>query len=167
MLEPRAVLAERCPQLAVESVVPLGEGDFCTVHAVNGEWVFRFAKHDDAAASLRREACLLPGIAGRLDLRVPLPEIVEVGSAPAFVAYRMLPGPSLTKDRYLRLADGDRDRCAAQVGAFLAQMHAIDLALGRRCGFPTLDYAARIPRSRLRDRPVRGRAAHVWRAARG
>jgi hypothetical protein len=45
MLEPRAVPAERCPQLAVESVVPLGEGDFCTVHAVHtldGKWVFRF-----------------------------------------------------------------------------------------------------------------------------
>jgi aminoglycoside 2''-phosphotransferase len=100
MLEPRAVLAERCPQLAVESIVPLGEGDFCTVHAVHtldGEWVFRFAKHEVAAASLRHEACLLPAIADRLDLRVPLPEIVEVGSAPAFVAHRMLPEPSLTQ----------------------------------------------------------------------
>jgi aminoglycoside 2''-phosphotransferase len=155
MLEPRAVLAERCPQLAVESVVPLGEGDFCTVyavHALDSEWVFRFAKHDDAAASLRREACLLPGIADCFDLRVPRPEIVEVGSAPAFVAHRMLPGPSLTKDRYLRLADGDRNRCAVQVGAFLAQLHSTDPAIGRRCGLPTLDYAARCAEVHARAR---------------
>lgn len=139
----RTVIAERCPHLAVESVVPLGEGDFCTAHLVDGEWVFRVAKHDDAAASLRREACLLPKVADRVDVRVPSPEIVELHAAPAFVAHRLLPGPELTRDRYLGLAEADRDRCARQVGAFLAQLHATDLELVRPCGLPAMDPAAR------------------------
>jgi aminoglycoside 2''-phosphotransferase len=143
MADLRTVIAERCPQIAVETIVPLGEGDFCTAHLVNDEWVFRFAKHGDAAVSLRREACVLPKIADRVEVAVPSPEIVDLHSAPAFVAHRMLPGPELTKDRYLGLIEADRDRCAGQVGAFLAQLHSTDVELVRPCGLSTMAYAAR------------------------
>lgn len=71
MLDLRTVIAERCPQIIVKSVVSLGEGDFCTAYLVNDEWVFRLAKHGDAAASLRRESCLLPKIADRFEVSVP------------------------------------------------------------------------------------------------
>ncbi|MBD0370933.1 MAG: phosphotransferase [Pyrinomonadaceae bacterium] len=140
--EAAALIVERCPGWVVETIDCLGEGDFCIAYLVNDEWVFRFAKHEKAAASLAREACLLPLIANRFDVRTPSPEIVSVYEAPAFMDYKMLPGPALTQERYLRLCEPERERCARQVGEFLAQMHAADLATARRCGVMVADYAA-------------------------
>jgi aminoglycoside 2''-phosphotransferase len=120
-----------------------GAGDFSTAYLVNREWVFRFAKHRQAAASLKREACLLPRIAGQFDVDVPSPEVVSVQASPAFAAYRMLPGPALTKERYFALPEPDRERCAGELARFLMQMHATDARRARACGIQAGDYAAR------------------------
>lgn len=140
MPEPRSLIAERCPQIKVESVLFLGEGDFCSAYLVNGEWVFRVAKHQEAEDALRRESCLLPKLADRFGIEIPSPKIVSLDPPPALVAHRMLPGPELTKDRYLKLAEPDRKHCAGQVGAFLARLHSTNIALGRSCGLWTMDY---------------------------
>ncbi|MGH9184252.1 MAG: hypothetical protein ACRD0U_00300 [Acidimicrobiales bacterium] len=64
----RRLLCELCPDLDVDRVEQFGEGDFGNVYLVNGDWVFRIAKHREAAESLSREACLLTRIAGCVDL---------------------------------------------------------------------------------------------------
>src|SRR4051794_13218813 len=102
-LQAAASIAERCPDWAVDSIAHLGDGDFCAAFLVNEAWVFRFAKHADAAASLRREWCLLPRIADQFDLRVPSPTLLNVDASPAFLVHPLLPGPILSKERYLQL----------------------------------------------------------------
>jgi len=137
------LIAARCPGWAAETVEFLGEGDFFTAFLVNGGSVFRFAKHAEAAASLRREACLLPRIAHRFDLRIPSPQVVDVDARPELIAYPLLPGPALAREEYLGLAEPDRERCAGQLAAFLRQLHAIDPAAARQCGVEARDYRAR------------------------
>ncbi|MGH8495165.1 MAG: phosphotransferase, partial [Gammaproteobacteria bacterium] len=137
-----AIIARRCAGWCVESIEFLGEGDFCAGFLVNRDWVFRFAKHEKAAASLNREARLLPQIARQFDVMIPSPEFGGFEDTPAFIAYRALPGLALTQDRYLQLSESDRDRCAFQVGVFLRQMHATDLKLARSSGLEHADYAA-------------------------
>lgn len=137
------VIAARCPGWAAETVEFLGEGDFFTAYLVNGGWVFRIAKHAEAAASLRREACLLPRLADRFDLRIPSPQVVSVDARPELIAYPVLPGPELMPENYLRLAEAARERCAGQLATFLRQLHAIDPAPARECGVEARDYRAR------------------------
>src|SRR2546423_4971988 len=91
------LLAHRCPDLVVDRVEALGEGDFCEVYLVNDEMVVRIAKHAEAAESLAREACLLPRIADVVDSSVPLPEVVSPAPRPAFNAHPLVPGPALTR----------------------------------------------------------------------
>lgn len=143
MVDVATVIAERCPDLALASVAPLGEGDFCSAFLVDDRWVFRFAKHDEARASLGREACLLPRLVDRFELRVPIPEVVSLDTPPAFVAHRLVPGAALSAAGYLALGEADRDACAGQLAAFLAQLHAVDVGLAPACGLPVLDRAAR------------------------
>jgi len=138
-----ALIAARCPGWVVESIVPLGAGDSCDAYLVNGEWVVRVAKHAEAAAGLRREACLLPRIETRFDLRIPIPRLIGDDESPTLVAHPLLPGPALTTGRYARLPRPARDRCAQQVADFLRQMHATDLTLVRQCGVPDTDHRAR------------------------
>ena len=138
----RELIAERCDGWAVDSVEDLGEGDFSAAYFVDGAWVFRFAKHARARASLEREACLLPQIADRIDVCIPSPEIISFEASPGFMAHRLLPGPALTRERYLALAEPERERCAGQLARFLVQMHATDAAVARECGVPTIDYGA-------------------------
>ncbi|HEX7023445.1 MAG TPA: phosphotransferase, partial [Gemmatimonadales bacterium] len=107
--------------------------------------MLRVAKHAGAAAALVRECRLLPRLASTLPLAVPEPEFCFAGEGddPAFALHRELPGPALTRERYLALPEPARERCAGAVGRFLARLHATDLALARACGVPEVDYGRR------------------------
>ena len=148
-----ARLANRCPGLTVETIAELGAGDFCVAYLVNGATVVRVARHAEAAASLRREACLLPSIAPHIDLRIPVPDRSGLDAEPAFATYALLPGSPLTPAQYRRLSGPERDRCVRQVAHFLAQLHATDLGVARACG---VDQAAYLrPYDRLLERAQR------------
>lgn len=129
--------------MVVDSVELLGEGDHCVAYLVNEEWVVRFAKHEEAVASLRREACLLPQIAHRFDVCVPSLEILRLDAELAFGAHRLLAGPALTRERFFDLEDTDRNRCASQVAAFLVRLHSTDVAMARSCGLRVTDFVSR------------------------
>lgn len=127
----------------IESLAPLGEGDFCRAFLLNESLVFRFAKHEAARRSLRRENCLLPKIAGKITLRMPRPELSALAGAAeeSFIAYPFLPGPALTRTEYLRLDEESRTRCAGRVAEFLSELHSIDPAVAEKCAVPKTDYA--------------------------
>lgn len=139
-----ALLSRRAPSLTFRAVEALGEGDFFRAYSLDGVRVVRVAKHAGAAAALRREACLLPRLASRLPLPVPRPTLASGGEDdPAFAIHPLLPGPPLTRERYLGLPEPLRDRCARQVGEFLSSLHRADLAEARACGVPDAGYRER------------------------
>lgn len=147
-MSPEAVadlLQRRHPSLDARAVEPLGEGDFCHAYTAGGAWVVRVARHAEAAAALKRESCLLPRVAARLELRIPRPafHFPGEGDDPAFSVHALLPGPELTRERYLALPEADRDACARQVARFLDQLHRTEPTLAVACGIPREDYRAR------------------------
>lgn len=140
--EAAEVIGRSCPDCTIDSIELLGEGDFCRAFLVNRVWIFRFAKHEKASASLRREACLLPLIAKAFQIRIPVPEIFEPTPSCLFVRYPFLAGPALTKDRYLELDESSRERCASQVADFVKQLHEVDLTIAEKCGIEAVNYGA-------------------------
>lgn len=130
-LEPaaaRTLLAGQFPRLALDSVDLLGVGWDNTVYLVDGTWVFRFPRREVAVPLTDREVGLLPRLALRLPIAVPVPELV---GRPAedypwpFWGGRLVPGIELAD---AELPEDDREVLAAQVGAFLRVLHDPALA---------------------------------------
>ncbi|MCC5887931.1 MAG: phosphotransferase [Gammaproteobacteria bacterium] len=91
----RRLLHAQFPDLAAESVSRLGEGWDCETWLIDDAWVFRFPKRESVQASLAREALLLPILAERLHIRLPVPEWSGRPDASfpfAFAGYRPVPG---------------------------------------------------------------------------
>lgn len=143
ILEITNAISRTCSEWSIDSLTYLGEGDFCSSYVVNNDWVFRFAKHDEARESLKREHCLLPKLTSHISLPIPSPKIASIGNNEqlSFIAYPILPGPPLSQERYLSLNQFDRTACAGQIGHFLNQLHSTDLALVKNCGLKVKDYS--------------------------
>ena len=134
-------------------MVGAGAGDYCEAFAVDGTWIFLFARTHEASASLERVAALMPQLAARLPLRVPVPEHVgRAGEAGrAFVGYRRLegrplgaappPGPWL---------DG--------LALFIRSLHGTDVQAAVDAGVPLCDYAFAATEDELRA----GTAEHEY-----
>ena len=103
---------------------------------MNGEWVFRFPKSDDTAAQFAIEAGLLPRIAPRLPLPVPLFRFIGVPSAEfprTFCGYRKLPG-----EPAIRLPPGEVpfEAFAGPIARFLSALHAVPIEHAISAGVP-------------------------------
>jgi aminoglycoside phosphotransferase (APT) family kinase protein len=134
-----AHFAETAP---VKHVVFLGEGHFTAAWLINGAVVLRLAKHAAAAASLRREACLLPDLARQLPLPIPQPRCQQLPGDPPVVAsvHRLLEGEGLTVTEFVGLSARCQAAYAHSVGVFLARLHHCGLDRARACGVATMDY---------------------------
>ncbi len=119
----RDLLAGQFPELALDSVLPLGIGFDNTVYLVDGTWVFRFPRREVAVPLIDRELAVLPGLAARLPLAVPVPELLGVpadGYPWPFWGGRLVPGVELAE---AQLPDASREPLATQVGGFLQALH--------------------------------------------
>jgi aminoglycoside phosphotransferase (APT) family kinase protein len=122
----------------------IGEGVFSAAWLVDDALVCRFAKHAAAAESLRREACLLPGLAPQLPLPIPQPTCHEIPGDPPVVLglHRLIDGEPLTRTRFARLNPERQHACAADIAGFLRALGAVDLQTARSCGLEQRDYRA-------------------------
>jgi aminoglycoside phosphotransferase (APT) family kinase protein len=95
----RFEIARVAPLFESERVVPLGEGMDSFAVLAGEDFVFRFAKHAQAATGLRREIKLLPRLSSRLNLEIPRFEYAGEHSVTglAFVGYRFIRGQPLHK----------------------------------------------------------------------
>lgn len=122
------LVEHRFPELAPAGVAPFGVGWDNTAYLVNGTFVFRFPRRQLAVGLLENEVRVLPAIATRLPLAVPVPTHVgqpALGYPWPFAGYRLLEGRTACR---ARLSDAQRARAAAPLGAFLAALHALDPA---------------------------------------
>jgi len=140
----RRQVAEVLKEIAglIDDLAFLGEGHFTDAWLVNGSVVYRFAKHEEAVASLRREACLLPQIAPHLAVQIPRPRFYEISRDPpvALAAHEVIVGRPLTRRRFAALGRRPQNRCVGEIAQFLASFHQTDLALARRCGIEVRNY---------------------------
>lgn len=109
------------PEIAVTSVELNRDGLLNDVVIVNGEFVFRFPKHEYAFKHLKDEARLLRLLRNYITLEIPSP-LYETGDC---LAYRMIPGETLRRDVLMRLPDSDRQAVADQLAQFLKELHGV------------------------------------------
>ncbi|WP_206063083.1 phosphotransferase [Nocardioides sp. HDW12B] len=119
-----ARVLEAYPEIAGEDLRLLGVGWDNTVWLVDERWTLRLPRRAAALPLLERELTVLRALAGRLPLPVPEPAYV-VGPAADFPwpswAAPVVPGVELA---HAGIADEDRVDLGAQVGGFLAVLHA-------------------------------------------
>ncbi len=113
-----------------------GHGDFdggwdSLARLVDGRWVERRPRRPEVAAQLRRETRLMPWLAPRLPLPVPVPEVVS--DEPLVVRHVLVPGEPL-------VVPGDQLAHAGQgreLGLFLRALHECSTDGALRLGVPT------------------------------
>jgi aminoglycoside phosphotransferase (APT) family kinase protein len=146
------LIQEQFPALAPVRVEPLGVGWDNTVFRVNNSYVFRFPRRQIAVPLLETEVRVLPAIAGRLPLAVPMPDHVGRPSAAfrwPFAGYRFLEGQTACR---ARLSPQHRLDIAEPLGRFLAALHGlrVDEVVALGVGGDSigrLDVTTRVPRA--------------------
>jgi aminoglycoside 2''-phosphotransferase len=123
MADPAAPFLARiqaiAPDIAVHSAVYNGDGLINDVVIVNDELVFRFSKNDYGRQSLASELVVLRAIRSHIALPIPDPFY----TSPEAIAYRRLPGETLSRERLLSLAPDAQQRLADDLGRFLRGLH--------------------------------------------
>jgi aminoglycoside phosphotransferase (APT) family kinase protein len=135
-LQAAALIGRQFPELRQAPVETLATGWDNTVFLVDGRWVFRFPRREMALDCLARETAVLPRLAGRLPLAIPVPELIgqPSGCFPwPFWGARLIRGQELAESG---LADDARAVAAGQLGEFLRQLHAPPLAAEVGTGLP-------------------------------
>jgi aminoglycoside phosphotransferase (APT) family kinase protein len=148
-----ALVEAQFPSLAPVRVQSFGAGWDNTAFVINDTYVFRFPRRQVAVSLIETEARLLPAIASRLPLPVPVPGFVGRPSERypwPFAGYRMLPGHDGSA---INPDDERRADAAVSLGRFLAALHAIPPAEAAALSagpdpLSRLDPVRRVPRAR-------------------
>lgn len=147
----RRLVESQFRELAPVRLEPMAAGWDNTVYLVNGAWVFRFPHRAAAAPLLENELRLLPSIAPRLPLPVPVPVFAgrPDGSYPwVFAGYRRLPGRTAIE---AAPDDSLRAEAAEDLGRFFAALHSIPPPPGIVPDtIHRVDYDRRAPQARER-----------------
>lgn len=120
----RALVIGTLPQFAGGTFVSLTEGWDSVALECDG-WIFKFARHPEAEARLRREVALLAFLKPRVTM--PLPQMVLHEGPVPFSQHLKLPGASLEKPQYLALDEGRRNALAMRMAQLYAELHALPL----------------------------------------
>lgn len=125
----------------VESIEPLGEGDFCVCYLVNRTHVLRLAKHAKATASLRREMLLLPHLEDCLGVQIPRIRGagVQAQTGEQFVFYPLVPGTVLWPEVMSSLEPACRSAIVREMAAFATRLHSFPVERARACGLDEID----------------------------
>ncbi len=114
--------AVRTCGLAGDDVRIVAAGWDNTIVRVDADWVFRFPRRSIALPGIDREIALLPRLAPKLSLPIPVPEHVGVYGDPPwrFWGARHLPGTELAVT-----SSADTVAIATAIGRFLAELHSL------------------------------------------
>ncbi|MGB8518587.1 MAG: phosphotransferase [Candidatus Tumulicola sp.] len=162
------LIATQFPELAALPVRAFGEGWDNVAYLVGERYVFRFPRRSVSAELMATELRVLPAIAPKLPLPVPVPRFAGEPSdafAWPFAGYERIPGEALSR---LRLGDGAEASIARDVGNFLRALHAIDSDTVPRLDndrIGRLDHARCMPKAtqRLRELEEAGAVEDVTR----
>ena len=135
------LIAEQFPELAPVQAVVLGVGWDNLALLVNARWVFRFPRRKVAGDLLEREVRILPLLAPRLPLPIPVPAFAGAPTVDypyVFAGYALLPGRTACR---VSLAEQERAALAPALAGFLAALHGIPIAAETQAWAPGDDIA--------------------------
>lgn len=118
----RKRIGEILPGIGIETIELDNGGLMNDVAVVNGEFVFRFPKHECAFRHIETEARILGFLKDKITLAIPDPFY----SGPDALAYRLIEGETLRRDILLKLPEAGRQNVADQLAQFFAELHGID-----------------------------------------
>jgi len=130
----KALIDRQFADLAPADVALLGAGWDNTAFTVNGVYVFRFPRRAFAVDFLIAESKVLPELARRAPLPIPVPAYLGKpgdGYPWPFIGYRKLPGRTACQ---ANLSDLQRAAAAEPLARFLAAIHAVPIEDAIRIG---------------------------------
>ena len=127
----RAILLAH-PELAGWPLRVAGKGWHSLAVEADGRLILKFPQGKDACAALRREGRLLAAAGPRLTMPVPRMTLHE--GPPLHSMHEKLPGGTLERAAYARLAGPAKDQLADDLALFFAELHALDIEDMRAAG---------------------------------
>lgn len=125
-----ARIKQTCPDFPIgQARLLASSGQFNTVLCVDERWIFRFPKSHQAAAEVAHELEILPRLQGLLPL--PIPNPIAAAHHPdsgrlEWMAYAMLPGEPLLRDRFAALNNPETlEQIALDLADFLKTLHRL------------------------------------------
>jgi hypothetical protein len=119
----RAAITRSFPELAGARFTPIVSWDSVAVD-VDDRLIFKFPRHAAAEKRLVAEASLLTVIRPAVDM--PVPDLTLYPGPPLFSRHIKLKGEHLLTRQYELLPVGARQRLAADMALFYAQLHRLD-----------------------------------------
>lgn len=121
-----ARIAEFMPDLKVDRIRRITQGQNNDVLVVNNTWIFRFPRTATGAQSLIREGTVLQRLHGHLPIVTPHPEVHVPGDrhSEAFMVYRLIPGRPLTRSQVARMSTVRLKTMAGQLANILDSLHS-------------------------------------------
>ncbi len=114
-------IKEIIPRVNIESITYDGDGLVNHVFHVNDDTVVRFARGDYGVKALEVEVRILGLLQPHLSLQIPSPFYTSQDA----VAYRRIPGETLSLSLVYRLSSEEQQAVADQLGGFLRALHNI------------------------------------------
>jgi aminoglycoside 2''-phosphotransferase len=140
-LEVEPAFAEKCvrenfPEFPIKFFKTLSRGMGNCAFLANGEYVFRFPKHEKANRPLATEINLLPKLAPKITLAIPRFEYVgkQIGNGLGLVGYKLIGGEKLAKETTEDAPGIPNPAIARQIANFFNELHGFSLAEARNCG---------------------------------
>ncbi|MCR6673529.1 phosphotransferase family protein [Devosia ginsengisoli] len=128
----RDIIVDRFPELADEHFTMLSEGWDSVAVDVGDRTIFKFPRHPQGEAALRREVAILGPVGATVSMRVPVLELFETPRT--FSRHDKIPGEHLVTAQYDALDERSRQRLGETLGQFYAELHSIDLAITTAAG---------------------------------
>lgn len=130
------LIQEQFPELHAKNIRLLGVGWDNSAFVIDEELIFRFPRREVAIALLEAEWCILPKLATRFSIPIPIPKWKgsPTKSFPwPFIGYRMLKGSTAC---YANLSDAQREALAEPIAHFLSALHATPSFQIAKCHIP-------------------------------
>ena len=140
----RETIEHSFPGLVVDSIDIAGEGMDNLALTVNGEYVFRFPKLEEAADKVELEAAVLPALRDSLEVRIPTPEFVGIDprTGLTFSGYRRIEGIQLEPEVLSGLDPELQTSLTEQIARFVRQLHSFPVDEAVRLGLRVNDFHA-------------------------
>jgi hypothetical protein len=119
----RAAILAAFPAHAASRFTLLTAGWDCVAVDVDDRLIYKFPRDADAEKALAAEASLLRVI--RPAATLPVPDLTLHPGPPVFSRHAKLPGDHLVSAQYEQLTDDARQRLAADMARFYAELHAL------------------------------------------
>jgi aminoglycoside 2''-phosphotransferase len=135
------IIAACFPKLIIHSCALHSQGWDSVAVAVNSQFIFRFPKRHDVEPQYKKEARLLPTLAGALSLPIPDVAFFWPGGTPSlglFIGHHLIDGAQLTA---AHLTQNHVDEIARQLGQFLSVLHRFSKERATQLGVPESDQA--------------------------